>query len=377
MKIEYTPSQAAFADAVKIFAKERVQRYAAQIDQDACIPPQVIQAIIDEGYIGSMISEEYGGMGADSIKIGILNEIIGGACSSTRGLLTVHGMVSLALQRWGTPQQKNNWLPKLAAGQLIGAFALTEPNVGSDAKSVETTATETKGGFLLSGTKKWITMGQLADLFLIFAQFEGKVAAFLLEKGTPGLQVQPLGGLIGARGSMIAELNLNQCEIPKENMVGKPGAGLSHVALPCLDYGRYTIACGNVGLAQACLEVSVQYSRKRKQFGEPLRKFQLIQKQITEMIVGVEAGRLLCQKAGCLRDAGDPDSVIQVWIAKYHTSLMANQVANAAVQIHGANGCSNNYPVERYLRDAKVSEIIEGTTQMHETMIATNSIRKY
>ena len=377
MKIEYTDIQQEFELKVKIFAEQIIKPNAAFIDKSEYIPKEVIGAMIDHGYLGSMIPKEYGGMGLDSISIGILNEIIGGACSSTRSLLTVHGMVSLAILRWGSEKQKKYLLPKLAKGEIIGAFALTEPDTGSDAKSIKTIATDYKNGYILNGTKKWITMGQIATIFLVFAKYKDKVTAFLLEKDNLGLVINHMGGLIGARGSMIAELNINNCKIPRDNIIGNPGIGLSHVALSSLDYGRFTIACGNVGLAQSCLEESIQYARKRKQFNEVICKHQLVQKMITEMIVDIEAGRLLCNKAGYLRDNKSPDSIMQVWIAKYYTSLMANRVANFALQIHGAKGCSDDYPLERYLRDSKVSEIIEGTTQIHEVMIAVNSLRKY
>ena len=168
---------------------------------------------------------------------------------------------------------------------------------------------------------------------------------------------------------MIAELELDDCHIPAENIIGNVGTGLSHVALTCLDYGRYTVACGCVGLGQACLEESIKYSKKRKQFGNYLRKNQLIQKMITEMVVSVKAARLLCYNAGSLKDAMEPDCIMETWNAKYFAAIMVNDVSSKAVQIHGANGFSKDYPVERFFRDARVNEVIEGTTQMHETLI--------
>ena len=296
-------------------------------------------------------------------------------CSSTRSMLTVHGMVSLAILRWGTISQKETWLPKLATGQLIGAFALTEPNVGSDAKRIETTAVEELDCFVLSGKKKWITLAQIADFFLVFAQVDGMPSAFLVERDLPGLSVKPMSGLLGARASMIAEITFEDVRVPKENIIGKVGTGLSHIALTCLDYGRYTIALGCVGLGQACLEDSVKYSRERIQFGAPLHENQLIQKMITEMTVNLKAARLLCYNAGHLKEIGDPDSIMETWSAKYFASRAVMKIASDAVQIHGANGCSNQYPVERYYRDAKINEIIEGTTQMHELLIAEDTIR--
>lgn len=194
-----------------------------------------------------------------------------------RSLLTVHGMVALGINRWGNEEQRLYWLPKMATGEVIGAFGLSEPNVGSDAKSIETKAVLVNGEYVLNGVKKWTTMGQIADIFTIVAELDGKPTAFLVERNTPGFRIEPMRGLMGARATMIAELYMEECHIPAGNIVGSPGTGLSHVALSCLDYGRYTVAWGCVGTAQACLEASVKYARKRKQFGKPLRENQLIQ----------------------------------------------------------------------------------------------------
>jgi glutaryl-CoA dehydrogenase (non-decarboxylating) len=170
-------------------------------------------------------------------------------------------------------------------------------------------------------------------------------------------------------------LDFVQCRIPAKNLIGSPGFGLTYVALNSLDYGRFSIACGAVGLGQACLDASLQYARKRKQFGQPLRQHQLIQSMIAEMVANVKAARLLCYNTGYLKDSGDPDSIMETWVAKYFATTMLHKITSDAVQIHGANGCCNEYPVERYYREAKIMEIIEGTTQMHEVLIATNAFR--
>jgi glutaryl-CoA dehydrogenase (non-decarboxylating) len=375
MKIELTKDQLDHQEAFHTFATEEILPYAAKNDLEQRTPPELIKKLADRGYLGSMIPKEYGGLGMDMITIGLLNEEVGRACSSIRGLLTVHGMVALTILRWGTNEQRENWLPKMASGEVIGAFGLTEPNVGSDAKSVETTAVCADGKYILNGHKKWTTMGQVADIFLIFAKCEDKATAFIVERTRPGFSTNPITGLIGCRASMVAELFMENCSIPETNIVGRVGTGLSHVALNSLDYGRYTVAWGCVGLGHACLEESLEYSRKRKQFGAPLRQNQLIQQMITEMVVDIKAARLLCLNAGYLKDVGDPDSIMETWNAKYFASKMVNKASNDAVQIHGANGCSREYPVERYYRDARINEIIEGTTQMHEVLIATNAFR--
>lgn len=377
MLIELTKEQQDFKDKASDFAREFVKPYAREHDKTEKINPSVISNMKAQGYMGSMISKEYGGLGLDKISIGLLNEEIGKACSSLRGLLTVSGMVALAIEKWGTEEQRNKWLPKLANGSVIGGFGLTEPNVGSDAKSIETEAVLLNDNYLITGRKKWITMGQIADVFLIFAKVEGKPTAFIVEKDYPGFTVDPMSGLIGAKGSMLAELIFENCIVPKDNIIASPGLGLTHVALPCLDYGRYTIAWGCVGLSQACLEDSIDYASKRKQFKKPLRGHQLIQKMITNMVVNIDAARLLCLQAGYLGEIGDPDSIIKTWYAKYFAADIVNEIANDAMQIHGANGCHTDHNIERYVRDAKINQIIEGTAQMHEVLIATNACRMF
>lgn len=360
---------------VRQFVNDEIIPYAEYHDREEKLNPVVIRKMKESGYLGAVIPEEYGGLGIDQLSIGILNEEIGRGCSSVRSMLTVQGMVALAIWRWGSNEQRNKWLPQLANGEILGAFALTEPNIGSDAKNIEMTAEIEADCYVLNGRKKWTTLGQIADLFLVFAQVDEKPSAFIVDRNTVGVHVEPISGLLGARASMIAEITLNQCRVPKENLIGQVGMGLSHIGLTCLDYGRYTIALGCVGLGQACLEESVSYARKRKQFGKRLRENQLIQKMITEMTVHVKAARLLCYHAAELKDSGDPDSIMETWSAKYFASRAVLQIASDAVQIHGANGCVKGAPVERYYRDAKINEIIEGTTQMHEVLIASHTFR--
>lgn len=373
--MELSNTQLAIQTELQSFVSREIIPKASEFDAQGALSPDIIPKLAQMGYLGALLPEASGGREMNMVSLAMMHEEFGRGCSSLRSLLTVHGMAALAVLKWGTEEQRERWLKKLATGSAIGAFALTEPNVGSDAKSIETTAVLTDDGYLLNGKKKWITFGQIADVFLFFAKLDGKPTSFLVEKSSPGLTIKPVGGLLGLRASGTAELDLVDCRIPKENLVGGPGFGLSHVALYSLDYGRYSIACGSVGIGQACLDECLHYSRKRKQFGEPLRQHQLIQKMITEMVVNVKAARLLCYHAGYLKDNGDPDSIMETWNAKYFATTMLEKITSDAVQIHGANGCSSEYPVERYYRDAKIMAIIEGTTQMHEVLIATNAFR--
>ena len=370
MRIQLTTEQEENKAAFSAFANREIVPYADNWDREERTPPEVITRLARTGYLGALIPNDNGGLGMDTISYGLLNEEIGRGCSSLRNLLTVHCMVSQAILKWGTKSQKDHWLPKLASGETIAAFGLTEPNVGSDAKSLEATAKLSGNTYLLNGQKIWITYGQVANLFLILAQCEGRPTAFLVESDSPGFSVKPITGMLGVRASMLAELYMNDCRIPKDNLVGRVGLGISHISSYALDYGRYSVAWGCVGIAQACLEACLRYTNERKQFGAYLKEHQLIQQMMTEMITNLDAARLLCFQAGYLKDVGDPRSIMETTIAKYFASTMVTKVANDAVQIHGANGCSNKYPVQRYMRDARIMEIVEGSTQIQQTTIA-------
>jgi alkylation response protein AidB-like acyl-CoA dehydrogenase len=370
MKIELTPRQQHDQAAFRTFVGDEIAPYANRYDQEERTPPELIGKLAQQGYLGAIVPPEHGGTGLDMITFGLLNEEIGRGCSSVRSLLTVHSMVSHAILKWGSKQQRATWLPRLAAGEIIGAFGLSEPNVGSDARSVETTATRRGDEYVLNGCKKWTTYGQIADLFLIFARCDGKPSAFLVERNTPGFATQPILGMLGTRASMVAEVHMQDCRIPKENLVGGLGFGVATVATSALDIGRYSVAWGSVGIAQACLDACIRYTSARKQFDGYLKDYQLIRQMITDMITNVKAARLLCLQAGYLKDTGDPNTVMETWVAKYFASTIAMKAAADAVQIHGANGCSPDYPVQRYFRDAKIMEIIEGSTQLQQIMIA-------
>lgn len=370
MQIELTPEQKKAKSEFRNFVNTEIAPYADNFDREEYTPTGIIQNLAKQGYLSAIIPKDKGGANMDAITFGILNEEIGRGCSSLRCLLTVHSMISYAILKWGSKSQKEYWIPKLATGEAIGAFALSEPNIGSDAKNVTTTATTDGNDYVLNGAKKWITYGQIADVFVVFAQLEGKPTAFIVEKNAPGLLVKPIFGMLGVKGSMLAELNFNNCRIPQENLVCRQGFGFSHVASSCLDYGRLSVAFGCVGIAQASLEACIKYTTERQQFGVYLKEHQLIRQMITEMMVNVKAARLLCYQAAYFKDTGNPKSIMETSVAKYFASTTATKIANDAVQIHGASGCSNEYSVQRYLRDAKIMEIIEGSTQIQQITIA-------
>jgi glutaryl-CoA dehydrogenase (non-decarboxylating) len=370
MSIDLSAAQTAAQAGFREFVRTEIAPHANRWDQEERLPPELRARLAQMGYLGALAPAEYGGAGMDMVTFGLLNEEIGRGCSSVRSLLTVHSMVQFAILRWGSDALKKRWLPALATGEVIGAFGLTEPNVGSDAKSIETTATVAGSAYILSGSKVWTTCGQIAGLYLVFAHQEGRICTFLVERNRPGFAATPIFGVLGTRASMLANLELDSVELPKENRVGGVGFGLSAVGSAALDIGRFSVACGCVGVAQACLDASIQRSSTRKQYGALLKDHQLIRKMITEMVVNVRAARALCHRAGVLKDAGDSRTVNETLIAKYFASRTAAQAATDAVQIHGASGCSADSAVQRYYRDAKIPEIIEGSTQILEINIA-------
>lgn len=373
MKIELTDKQQAMRASFRDFSERHLRPYANQFDREERIPGELVRSLAALGYLGLVVPKHEGGSGDDMITFGLLNEELGRGCSSARSLITVHSMVAYVIHKWGSQLHKHTWLQNLIAGERIGAFALSEPNVGSDAKSIETTAELNGDRYILNGCKKWITFGQIADLFLIFAQHNGKVSAFLVERSTPGLSVRPITGMLGTRASMLAELHLENCTVAKSHLIGGVGFGLATIAASGLDIGRYSVAWGSVGIAQAALEDSLAYTRTRRQFDAFLKDHQLICEMITDMHVGTQAARLLCLQAGYLKDIGSPETITATLTAKYFAARVAMKVAADAVQIQGANGCSSDSSVQRYFRDAKVMEIIEGSNQIQQLIIARHA----
>ena len=367
---ELTPAQESERLACRAFVDREIVPNAALFEREQRIPLELIKALAQPHYLAADIKTLNGGGGKDSLTYGLITQEIGRGCSSVRSLITVHDMVAHAIERWGAKELRDSWLPRLVTGEKLAAFALTEPNVGSDARQVATAAVRQNGSFILNGEKKWITGGQIADLFLVFANCEGQPVAFLIERNTPGLSIKPISDVLGTRASMLAALSLADCRVPDGNLVGKIGFGFSHVGAVALDHGRYSVAWGCVGIIQACFEACLQYVNERQQFGSYLRDHQLIRRLISNMATNLRAARLLCLHAGHLKDAGDPSAAVETQIAKYFASRAAAKTASDAVQIHGANGCSDDYPVARYYRDAKVMEIIEGSNEIQQLTIA-------
>lgn len=348
-------------------------------DQTENLPVDVTATLAQARLLGTFIDTGYGGRGWDAVSFGLLCAEFGQASLSLLSIITVHSMVMEAIRISGTEQQRAEWLPALARGDKLGAFALTEPDFGSEASGIQTTLVQCDDGYRVSGRKKWISYAARADVLLVFGKLEdGSAVACLLPTDTEGLSITPMKGLLGFRAAMLGEIEMTDCVIPTANLLGGRGAGINYVAAGALDLGRLAIAFGSLGAMEACVTDSVTYANKRKQFGQALSKHQLIQQLLADMITAYKAAERLCWHAAELRVAGSPMATIETATAKYFTSTQAVTVANHAVQIHGAAGCSaGESRTERFYRDLKITEIIEGSNQMQQVMIAQNGMGEF
>ena len=366
-----TEEQKAKHTEFKNFVSLNVEPFANEWDREERIPDPVISMLAKSGCLGCSLPKKYGGQGWDVVTFGLLNEALGRGSSSLTGVLTVQAMVSMALLKWGTEAQKERWLPPLAKGEMIGAFALTEPGAGSAIQSLVTefTRSSKSDSLILNGNKKWISCAQLAGVFLVFGKLEQSSVACLVPREAPGLEIGPIHDLMGFRSAGLAQLTFNDVEVPSANIVGKPGFALSHVAPVGLQYGRISTACSGLGLLRGCFEESIAYAAVRKIAEKTVGEIGMIRSLIARMGSDLEAGGFLCHNACRSEQDRVPEAFEKTLTAKYFTSRAAVRAASDAVQIRGASGCHESSPVSRYYRDSKIMEIIEGTTQIHEELL--------
>jgi alkylation response protein AidB-like acyl-CoA dehydrogenase len=370
MQYFLTEQQKARHGNFKTFVNQNVEPFAEKWDREQRIPESVIGMLAKLGYLGCNLPTQNGGRGWDTVTFGLLNEALGRGSCSLNGVVTVQAMVSKALLKWGSVEQIQKWIPRLAQGEIIGAFALTEPGGGSDVHSLATEFSDARGDSLvLNGAKKWISCGQFASLFLVFGKLGDRSLACLVPRETPGLEVEPIHDLMGFRAAGLAKLTFNNVEVPPANLVGKPGFALSHVAPVGLHYGRISTACSALGLLRGCFEESVAWAATRKIGNQPLGDIGMIRSLIAAMGTDLEAGSFLCHSACRATDENLPEAFEKAVMAKYFTSRAALRAASDAVQIQGAAGCHASSSVSRFYRDAKITEIIEGTTQIHEHLL--------
>jgi butyryl-CoA dehydrogenase len=379
MHFDLSEDQRMMREAAREFAEKEIKPIAARLDEEAEFPAEIVKKLGELGFMGVMVPEEYDGAGMDSVCYAIAVEEISRADASTGVTMSVNN--SLACQPildYGSEELKKKYLTQLASGSALGAYSLTEPEAGSDAGNLQTTAVLDGDNYIINGTKIFVTNGGIADIVLLFAATNREaghkgLSAFIIEKGFDGFSVGKKEDKMGIRASATNELIFEDCKVPRENLVGKEGMGFK-IALKALDGGRIGIAAQAVGIAQACLEESVSYSKERKQFGKPISSFQAIQWMLANMATRIEASRLLTYQAAFVKDKSGRFSK-DAAMAKLFASETAVDAAVDAVQIHGGYGYMKEYTVERLFRDSKITEIYEGTSEIQRLVIAAHLLR--
>jgi len=372
MDFSLTPEQELIRSSAREFCEREIVPHSRDWDRAEALDRGLVAKLAAAGYLGATIAEEYGGMGLDTVSYCLLMEELGRADSSVRGIVSVNlGLVGKTIAKWGTEEQKREWLPQIASGDALGCYALTEPGSGSDPASLVTHAQRDGDDWVLSGSKIFITLGSWAGLALVFARSgeEGArgLTCFLVPTGTAGFSAAPIKGKLGLRAQDTAEVFLDSVRVPDSSRLGREGEGFK-VAMSALDNGRISLAAGCVGIAQGCLDASVTYAAERRQFGKPISSFQLVQELLADMSVELEAARLLTWRAALLADSGQRHT-LESSAAKYYASEVSVRAANAAVQVHGGYGYVDEYPVGKYLRDARVTTLYEGTSQIQKLII--------
>ena len=363
----------------KEFAEKEVKPLAQDVDENEQFPVETVAKMAKAGFLGIPVPKEYGGQGCDPLTYVMCVEELSKVCATTGVIVSAHTSLCASLiDQFGTPAQKEKYLTPLAKGEKLGAFGLTEPGAGTDAAGQQTTAVLEGDNYILNGSKIFITNGGVADTFIIFAMTDKSqgtrgISAFIVEKNFPGFSIGKLEEKMGIRASSTTELIMENCVVPKENLIGREGKGFG-IAMKTLDGGRIGIAAQALGIAEGALEEAVAYMKERKQFGRSLSAFQGLQWMVAEMDTKIEAARFLVYKAACLKEEGKPYS-IDAARAKLFAADVAMEVTTKAVQLFGGYGYTKEYPVERMMRDAKITEIYEGTSEVQKMVIAGSILR--
>jgi len=379
MDFLFTEDQKMLRTMVRDFADKELEPIAARIDEEASFPAESIKKAADIGLMGTGFPEEYGGSGGGALEQAIIFEEVARVCASTSVILIVtNELTSYPIYTFGTEEQKQQFLVPLARGEKLGAFGLTEASAGSDVASMETTATRQNGGYTLNGNKLFITNGAEAEILVVFATVDKSrgyrgVTAFIVEKDTPGFSVGKHERKLGIRASSTSELIFENCFLPETNRLGDEGRGF-RIALETIDTSRVGIAAQAIGIAQGAFEKALAYAQERQQFGQPIAGFQAIQWMLADMAMQIDAARLLTHRAAYLKDSGLP-FMKESSMAKVFAAEAAMFVTSKAIQIHGGYGYIKDYPLERYFRDAKITEIYEGTSEMQRMTIARQLLR--
>ena len=368
MDFALTQEQELIRASAHEFVDREVVPYAREWDRAEAMDRGIVAKLAEVGFLGSALPSAYGGMGLDTVSYCLVMEELGRADSSVRGIVSVNvGLVGKTIARWGSDTQKEKWLPRLASGETLGCYALTEPGAGSDPSGLATRAERDGDEWRLSGSKIFITLGTWAGIALVFARTDAGVTCFLVPTDAEGFTSRQIKGKLGLRAQDTGELFLEGVRVAADSVLGEEGGGMK-VALSALDNGRISLAAGCAGIAQGCLDACVTYAAERRQFGRPIASFQLVQELIAEIAVDAEAARLLAWRAAAAADAGGRHT-LESSVAKYFCSEAAVRAANAAVQVHGGYGYVDEFPVGKYLRDARVTTLYEGTSQIQKLII--------
>jgi butyryl-CoA dehydrogenase len=379
MIFELTREQQYVRQMVREFAENEVKPLAAEIDETERFPMETVEKMAKYNMMGIPIPTEFGGAGGDNISYAITVEELSRVCGTTGVIVSAHTSLCAALiNQFGSQEQKEKYVTPLAKGEKVGAFGLTEPNAGTDASGQQTTAKLDGDNYILNGQKIFITNGGVADTFVVFAMTDKSkgtrgISAFIVEKGFKGFSIGKVEDKLGIRASSTTELVFEDCVVPKENLLSKEGKGFG-IAMKTLDGGRIGIAAQALGIAQGAYDETIKYIKERKQFGRSLAKFQGLQWEIADMNTRIEAARLLVYNAAYLKDQGKPFTV-EAARAKLFAAEVAMYVTTKAVQLHGGYGYTKDYPVERMMRDAKITEIYEGTSEVQKMVIAGSELR--
>ena len=368
MDFTLSPEQELIRASAREFVDREVAPHAREWDREESMDRGIVAKLAEVGFLGSALPSAYGGMGLDTVSYCLVMEELGRVDSSVRGIVSVNvGLVGKTILKWGTDEQKAEWVSRLGSGEVLGCYALTEPGAGSDPGGLTTTAERDGDSWSITGSKIFITLGTWAGLALVFARTGERITCFLVPTDSPGFSAHQIKGKLGLRAQDTGELTLDGVRVPAENVLGEEGGGMK-VALSALDNGRISLAAGCVGIGQGCLEACLSYTSERRQFGRSIASFQLVQELLAEIAVETDAARLLTWKAALAADAGTRHT-LESSIAKYYASEAAVRSANAAVQVHGGYGYVDEFPVGKYLRDARVTTLYEGTSQIQKLII--------
>jgi alkylation response protein AidB-like acyl-CoA dehydrogenase len=373
MDFDLTEDQRAFQDVARNFARDVFEPNAARWDEESFFPEDELRQAAELGFAGIYVSDDFGGVGLGRLESAIIMEELAVGCPSTAAFMSIHNMASWMIDNWGNDELRQRLIPRLATMELFGSYCLTEPSAGSDAASLRTKAVRDGDEYVLNGTKAFISGGSRSDVYVVMARTGADgpkgISTFVVEKGTPGLSFGALEKKMGWKSQPTSAVILEDCRIPAGNMLGTEGDGFT-IAMKGLDGGRINIAACSLGGARACLERAIEYMKERQQFGQPISKFQALQFKLADMATELEAARLMVHRAAFKVNRGDQDATAKAAMAKQFATDAGFRIVNDALQLHGGYGYMKEYQIERYLRDLRVHQILEGTNEIMRVIVS-------